>query len=93
MKILKLFNSGRQGHLLFIMTAPSQKASHAVSLGLLVLGLMPWSLYGFDTCPSKHWRWGSPNIDADISMTTLLSNTFAHFTGPSFNVKTNNQSF
>ena len=62
------------------MTARSQKESHAVSLGL---GLMPCSLYGFDTCPSKHWRWVSPNVDADISMTTLLSNTFAHFTGPS----------
>ena len=62
LKTLKLFNSGRQGHLLFI-TARSQKASYAVSLGL---DLMPWSLYGFDTCPSKHWRWVSPNLDADI---------------------------
>ena len=31
LKTLKLFNSGRQGHLLFIMTARSQKASpHAM---------------------------------------------------------------
>ena len=51
---------------------------------------MPWSLYGFDTCPSKHWRWVSPNVDADVSMTTLLSNTFAHFTGPSFMLKIKN---